>query len=208
MTNKDENKTKRRNDLQAVRIPYWLTEKAHEELSSSEQLIVYCWIFDHNAFALRSLGNIYGKHTYDTYHREITRDLNIKKPASVIAKLKKAKWIAEAWAAPYKGKPMKGYRCLLDSKQREMAKVEQQQMFLPDEDIDNATIVESSQPVPTFNDGMFHYAGNHWYEDADGTRHYVPQSEAYNRPSPEHVWDTEAVRWCLPQDLTERELEF
>ena len=77
-------------DLQSVRIPYWLTEKATDELTSWEQLVVYCWIYDHNGFAIRNGGNIYGKHTYDTYHREITRDLNIRKPGDIIKKLIRA----------------------------------------------------------------------------------------------------------------------
>ena len=198
---------RKRPDLQAVRIPYWLTEKADDELTSWEQLVVYCWIFDHNGFALRNGGNIYGKHTYDTYHREITRDLNIRKPQPIIRKLIAAGWIAESWAAPFKGKTMKGYRCLLDRHQREDVRAEQQELQLRDEECE--TVVESVvQPSERQDwDGMYHYGGEHWYEE-DGERHYVPAAEAYRRPSPRHVWDSEAVRWCLPEEVTVHPLDF
>ena len=52
--------------------------------------------------------------------------------ACLIKKLIRAKWIAESWAAPFKGKTMKGYRCLLDAKQKEDVRTEQQQLHLPD----------------------------------------------------------------------------
>lgn len=60
---------------------------------------------------------------------------------------------------------------------------------------------------PTDWDGMYHYGGEHWYEE-DGERHYVPAAEAYRRPSPQHVWDSEAVRWCLPEEVTVHPLDF
>ena len=199
---------RRRADLQAVRIPYWLTEKAGDELTSWEQLAVYCWIFDHNGFALRQYNSIYGKHTYDTYHREITRDLNIRKPQPIVRKLIAAGWIAESWAAPFKGKSMKGYRCLLDSKQRMEVVAEQQELQLQDEEA--VTVVESVISPSSSDgwDGMYHYGGEHWYEDEEGERHYVPAAEAYRRPSPQHVWDSEAVRWCLPDEVTVHPMDF
>ena len=198
-------------ELHSVRIPYWLTEKAQEELSSWEQLVVYCWIYDHNGFAIRKGGNIYGKHTYETYHLEITRDLRIKRPDVVIDKLKKAKWIAESYAAPFKGQSMKGYRCLLDSKQRVEVKAEQQELQLADEE--NETVIESSKPAPEEDNlkKIYRYGGQYWYEE-NGEKVYIPQSVAddvYRLKIPPHwVYDFEADRWCAPEDVTVRELEF
>ena len=217
-----EPQPRRRADLQAVRIPYWLTEKAGDELTSWEQLAVYCWIFDHNGFALRQYGSIYGKHTYDTYHREITRDLNIRKPQPIVRKLIAAGWIAESWAAPFKGKTMKGYRCLLDSKQRMEQKAEQQELQLQDEQA--VTVVESAVRVGRtveeegvqrpFDDGMYHLGRQHWYHidpdgpDTEGNRQYVPEQFAFNRPSTAHIFDTEGQRWCLPGEETIPPMEY
>ena len=207
-----DSKPTRRPDLQSVRIPYWLTEKATDELTSWEQLVVYCWIYDHNGFAIRNGGNIYGKHTYDTYHREITRDLNIRKPGDIIKKLIRAKWIAESWAAPFKGKTMKGYRCLLDAKQKEDVRTEQQQLHLPDEEEENATIIESSQPTPDGTLRLYAYGGQYWYLDPSGQKVPIPEA-AYNEAATlnlpdNYVYDFEADRWTDPANLTPTESEF
>ncbi|MBO4382209.1 MAG: hypothetical protein IKV77_05175 [Alistipes sp.] len=199
-------KRERKVDLQATRIPYWLTEKADDELTSWEQLVVYCWIYDHNGFAIRNGGNIYGKHTYDTYWREITRDLNIKKPGVVIDKLKKAGWIQESWAAPFKGKTMKGYRCLLDKHQRVEVQAEQQELMLEEFPDEEANVVESSAQGDGDNGELYQY-GLRFYYDSDGQMVQVPMS-APARPTKTAVWSSDPEGWYEPEELPGRELEY
>ena len=200
-------------ELHSVRIPYWLTEKATTELSSWEQFVVYCWIYDHNGFAIRKGGNIYGKPTYNIYHNEITRDLNITNVRKVIDKLKKAQWIAEAHSS-FKGQPTKGYRCLLDSKQRVEVKEEQQELQKADEETE--TVIESSKPAPDADNlkEIYSWGGQYWYLDDNGEKVIIPKKAAEDvfrlRIPPHWVYDFEANpnRWCAPEDVTVRPLEF
>lgn len=214
-----ETAAKPKNDLLtgSVRIPYWLTCKAVKERISWEQLAVYCWIYDHNAFSIRKEGTIYGCITYHEYHLRISKDLCISVPRKPIKKLIEAKWLAQSRAGVYNDRPTKGYRCLLDARQREDVRVEQQELTFADEHEDNATIVESILPpqempqeTPQENKKIFRYCGEYWYEE-DGEKIYIPQAAAEQAAAehiPSHyVYDFEADRWCAPEDLTDRPVD-
>lgn len=56
--------------------------------------------------------------------------------------------------------------------------------------------------------GVYYDSGRYYYKDANGNSVWVPDGIAFDRPSKEHVFDSEADRWCLPDEVTVRELEF
>lgn len=69
------------------------------------------------------------------------------------------------------------------------------------------------QPMPSQNwkeppNGVYLLYGRYYYTDADGNSVWVPDGAAFNRPSTEHIFDREADRWCLPNEVTVHELEF
>jgi hypothetical protein len=107
---------------------------------------------------------------------------------------------------------MKGYRCLLDAKQKEDVRTEQQQLHLPDEEEENATIIESSQPTPDGTLRLYAYGGQYWYLDPSGQKVPIPEA-AYNEAATlnlpdNYVYDFEADRWTDPANLTPTESEF
>lgn len=69
------------------------------------------------------------------------------------------------------------------------------------------------QPMPSQNwkepkNGVYLFCGRYYYTDADGNSVWVPDGIAFDRPSTEHIFDSEANRWCLPNEVTVHELEF
>lgn len=56
--------------------------------------------------------------------------------------------------------------------------------------------------------GVYYDSGRYYYKDANGNSVWVPDGVAFDRPSTEHVFDSEADRWCLPNEVTVHELEF
>lgn len=186
-----------------LEIPLWLIQRAQREGLSRGQMLAYAWLFHKNRYG----HIIYGKHTLTELWIEMRGELLMPYATKTCQSLEERGWIAKANGEPYKGRTMKGYRCLLGASAKADQRAEQQELQLQDEE--SETVVESVvQPSERQDwDGMYHYGGEHWYEE-DGERHYVPAAEAYRRPSPRHVWDSEAVRWCLPSEVTVHPLEF
>ena len=188
-----------------LEIPLWLFERAHHDKVTDKQIFVYSWIFQHNRYG----HIIFAKKTYTELWHIISKDLDlgVTGATKLCQELEKKGWIAKAKGEPYKGRAMKGYRCLLGAAAKADQRAEQQELQLQDEEA--VTVVESVISPSSSDgwDGMYHYGGEHWYEE-DGERHYVPAAEAYRRPSPRHVWDSEAVRWCLPEEVTVHPLDF
>ena len=186
-----------------LEIPLWLIQRAQREGLSRGQMLAYAWLFHKNRYG----HIIYGKHTLTELWIEMRGELLMPNATKTCQSLEERGWIAKAKGEPYKGRAMKGYRCLLGAAAKADQRAEQQELQLRDEECE--TVVESVvQPSERQDwDGMYHYGGEHWYEE-DGERHYVPAAEAYRRPSPRHVWDSEAVRWCLPEEVTVHPLEF
>ena len=186
-----------------LEIPLWLIQRAQREGLSRGQMLAYAWLFHKNRYG----HIIYGKHTLTELWIEMRGELLMPNATKTCQSLEERGWIAKAKGEPYKGRAMKGYRCLLGAAAKADQRAEQQELQLQDEEA--VTVVESVIS-PSSNDGwdgMYHYGGEHWYEE-DGERHYVPAAEAYRRPSPRHVWDSEAVRWCLPEEVTVHPLDF
>lgn len=186
-----------------LEIPLWLIQRAQREGLSRGQMLAYAWLFHKNRYG----HIIYGKHTLTELWIEMRGELLMPNATKTCQSLEERGWIAKAKGEPYKGRAMKGYRCLLGAAAKADQRAEQQALQLQDEECE--TVVESVvQPSERQDwDGMYHYGGEHWYEE-DGERHYVPAAEAYRRPSPRHVWDSEAVRWCLPSEVTIHPLDF
>ena len=186
-----------------LEIPLWLIQRAQREGLSRGQMLAYAWLFHKNRYG----HIIYGKHTLTELWIEMRGELLMPNATKTCQSLEERGWIAKAKGEPYKGRAMKGYRCLLGAAAKADQRAEQQELQLRDEE--SETVVESVvQPSERQDwDGMYHYGGEHWYEE-DGERHYVPAAEAYRRPSPRHVWDSEAVRWCLPEEVTVHPLDF
>ena len=186
-----------------LEIPLWLIQRAQREGLSRGQMLAYAWLFHKNRYG----HIIYGKHTLTELWIEMRGELLMPNATKTCQMLEDKGWIAKAKGEPYKGRAMKGYRCLLGAAAKADQRAEQQELQLRDEECE--TVVESVvQPSEREDwDGMYHYGGEHWYEE-DGERHYVPAAEAYRRPSPRHVWDSEAVRWCLPEEVTVHPLDF
>lgn len=186
-----------------LEIPLWLIQRAQREGLSRGQMLAYAWLFHKNRYG----HIIYGKHTLTELWIEMRGELLMPNATKTCQSLEERGWIAKAKGEPYKGRAMKGYRCLLGAAAKADQRAEQQQLQLRDEECE--TVVESVvQPSERQDwDGMYHYGGEHWYEE-DGERHYVPAAEAYRRPSLRHVWDSEAVRWCLPEEITVHPLDF
>ena len=186
-----------------LEIPLWLIQRAQREGLSRGQMLAYAWLFHKNRYG----HIIYGKHTLTELWIEMRGELLMPNATKTCQSLEERGWIAKAKGEPYKGRAMKGYRCLLGAAAKADQRAEQQELQLRDEECE--TVVESVvQPSERQDwDGMYHYGGEHWYEE-DGERHYVPAAEAYRRPSPRHVWDSEAVRWCLPEEVTVHPLDF
>ena len=186
-----------------LEIPLWLIQRAQREGLSRGQMLAYAWLFHKNRYG----HIIYGKHTLTELWIEMRGELLMPNATKTCQSLEERGWIAKAKGEPYKGRAMKGYRCLLGAAAKADQRAEQQELQLRDEECE--TVVESVvQPSEREDwDGMYHYGGEHWYEE-DGERHYVPAAEAYRRPSPRHVWDSEAVRWCLPEEVTVHPLDF
>ena len=186
-----------------LEIPLWLIQRAQREGLSRGQMLAYAWLFHKNRYG----HIIYGKHTLTELWIEMRGELLMPNATKTCQSLEERGWIAKAKGEPYKGRAMKGYRCLLGAAAKADQRAEQQELQLRDEECE--TVVESVvQPSERQDwDGMYHYGGEHWYEE-DGERHYVPAAEAYRRPSPRHVWDSEAVRWCLPDEVTVHPLDF
>ena len=186
-----------------LEIPLWLIQRAQREGLSRGQMLAYAWLFHKNRYG----HIIYGKHTLTELWIEMRAELLMPNATKTCQSLEDRGWIAKAKGEPYKGRAMKGYRCLLGAAAKADQRAEQQELQLQDEECE--TVVESVvQPSERQDwDGMYHYGGEHWYEEA-GERHYVPAAEAYRRPSPRHVWDSEAVRWCLPEEVTVHPMDF
>ena len=186
-----------------LEIPLWLIQRAQREGLSRGQMLAYAWLFHKNRYG----HIIYGKHTLTELWIEMRGELLMPNATKTCQSLEERGWIAKAKGEPYKGRTMKGYRCLLGAAAKADQRAEQQELQLRDEECE--TVVESVVPPSEREDwdGMYHYGGEHWYEE-DGERHYVPAAEAYRRPSPRHVWDSEAVRWCLPEEVTVHPLDF
>ena len=186
-----------------LEIPMWLIQRAQREGLSRGQMLAYAWLFHKNRYG----HIIYGKHTLTELWIEMRGELLMPNATKTCQSLEERGWIAKAKGEPYKGRTMKGYRCLLGAAAKADQRAEQQELQLQNEVCE--TVVESVvQPSERQDwDGMYHYGGTHWYEE-DGERHYVPAAEAYRRPSPRHVWDSEAVRWCLPEEVTVHPLDY
>lgn len=186
-----------------LEIPLWLIQRAQREGLSRGQMLAYAWLFHKNRYG----HIIYGKHTLTELWIMMRSELCMPNATKTCQSLEERGWIAKAKGEPYKGRAMKGYRCLLGAAAKADQRAEQQQLQLQDEECE--TVVESVvQPSERQDwDGMYHYGGEHWYEE-EGERHYVPAAEADRRPSPRHVWDSEAVRWCLPEEVTVHPLDF
>lgn len=202
-----ENKTQQP-DRHKVTIPCWLIQEANRKNVTGTQLIVYSWLYNHNRRDRDGNVLVFARPSKDSFYNLIKSELGYGRPDVILTKLVRRGWIRWVPAKAFKGVKMYGWLCLLDSTQRQMAHIGEQTELQPLEE--EVITVESSVSVPQTDpdDGMFHHSGLHWYEDADGNRHYVPEAEAYRRPSPDYIWDPEGVRWCLPNEETDHELEF
>ena len=187
-----------------LEIPLWLIQRAQREGLSRGHMLAYAWLFHKNRYG----HIIYGKHTLTELWIEMRSELCMPNATKTCQLLEDKGWIAKAKGEPYKGRTMKGYRCLLGANAKADQRAEQQELQIQDEEA--VTVVESVISPSSSDgwDGMYHYGGEHWYEDEEGERHYVPAAEADRRPSPQHVWDSEAVRWCLPDEVTVHPLDY
>lgn len=69
---------------------------------------------------------------------------------------------------------------------------------------------QMSVGVVWFTGGLYGYEDENGNicRDYDGNILYIPERDAFNRPSIKHVYDFEVYRWCLPDELTMYEPEF
>ena len=201
-----------------LEIPLWLIQRAQREGLSRSHMLAYAWLFHKNRY-----GHIvYAKHTLTELWIEMRSELLMPNATKTCQLLEERGWIAKAVGEPYKGRTMKGYRCLLSAATKVEQKAEQQELQLQDEQA--VTVVESAVRVGRtveeegvqrpFDDGMYHLGRQHWYHidpdgpDTEGNRQYVPEQFAFNRPSTAHIFDTEGQRWCLPGEETIPPMEF
>ena len=201
-----------------LEIPLWLIQRAQREGLSRGHMLAYAWLFHKNRYG----HIIYGKHTLTELWIEMRSELCMPNATKTCQLLEDKGWIAKAKGEPYKGRTMKGYRCLLGANAKADQRAEQQELQLQDEEA--VTVVESAVRVGRtveeegvqrpFDDGMYHLGRQHWYHidpdgpDTEGNRQYVPEQFAFNRPSTAHIFDTEGQRWCLPGEETERQADF
>ena len=213
-----------------LEIPLWLIQRAQREGLSRGHMLAYAWLFHKNRY-----GHIvYAKHTLTELWIEMRSELLMPNATKTCQLLEERGWIAKAVGEPYKGRTMKGYRCLLSAAAKVEQKAEQQELQLQDEQA--VTVVESAVStgrtirneegaIVRFNDGMYHLGHKHWYlidaiwlpdeqrwvsekGDTEGNRQYVPEQFAFNRPSTAHIFDTEGQRWCLPGEETIPPMEY
>lgn len=177
--------------------------------------LVYVWIFAWQLHTKVGYGRVRKQDVFD----EIERDLLEPKPNLVVNALIRAGLVV--WGrSEYKGKVNYCLQCIYLNERNGIGNIDEE----------NITVVESALPVqskptttnnvaydePKLSVGVFYYLGCYYYTDAAGNvakddygnPAIIPKPAAYDRPSIEHVYDFEVCRWCLPDELTVRELEF
>lgn len=186
------------------KLPLWVIRKALKEDLSIQQLIVYWWLYTHNAIARsrkRDERIIFGKSTYDAIYMAIKNEYGIGRPDNACDQLEQKGWIKKALAPQFVGKRQVGYLCLLVESDRRMARAVQQEMQIPDEEA--VVQVESSLP----DTGEYVQFGIRYYDTPDGTQHQVPSS-APPRPTKTAVWSSDPEGWYEPDDLPTHDLEY
>lgn len=189
--------TKETKKGESLYIPFWLIQKAKSENVTTDQLLVYSWLFYKN----RAGKIIYGKRTFDVLATEIKISLNIQSADDLCRALESKGWIEKARAEPFNGHEMKGYRCLLTLEAKADSRAEHQAMSMTDEE----AVVEMESSVPTH--GEYMYGGVRFYDDEDGNPQQVPSS-APPRPTDTAVWVEDPEGWYEPDEIPEHESEF
>lgn len=186
------------------KLPLWVIKKALKENLSIQQLIVYWWLYTHNAIARSRKHDeriIFSKIKYDAIHTMIKNEYDIGDPDKICIQLEKKGWIMKAAAPSFNGVRQKGYLCLLVESDRRMARAVQQEMQIPDEEA--VVQVESSLP----DTGEYVQFGIRYYDDVDGNPHQVPSS-APPRPTKTAIWSSDPEGWYEPDDLPTHDLDF
>lgn len=203
--------------MQAFYSKYNKHKAKRDNIGWLKAYLVYVWIFAWQLHTKVGYGRVRKQDVFD----EIERDLLEPKPNLVVNALIRAGMVV--WGrSEYNGKVNYCLQCtFLNGK-----------IGFNNTDIDenSVTVVESALPVhpkpsttnnvayeePKLSVGVHSYGGYYYYTDSAGNvvkddygnTAIIPEPDAYNRPSIEHVYDFEVCRWCLPDELTVREPEF
>ena len=202
--NTPDNKKPEEKKEAPFKLPLWVIRKALKEDLSIEQLIVYWWLYTHNAIARSRKHDeriIFGKTTYDAIYTAIKNEYGIGRPDRACNQLEQKGWIKQSVAPSFNGVRQKGYLCLLVESDRLQARAVQQEMQLPDEE----AVIEVESSLP--DTGEYVQFGIRYYDDADGTPHQVPSS-APPRPTKTAVWSSDPEGWYEPEDLPSHDLEY
>ena len=200
----DNKKTETEKKEAPFKLPLWVIRKALKEDLSIQQLIVYWWLYTHNAIARSRKHDdriIFGKTTYDAIYMAIKNEYGIGRPDNACDQLEQKGWIKKALAPQFVGKRQVGYLCLLVESDRLQARAVQQEMQLTDEE----AVIEVESSLP--DTGEYIQFGIRYYETSDGTQHQVPSS-APPRPTKTAIWSSDPEGWYEPEDLPEHDLEY
>jgi hypothetical protein len=187
------------------KLPLWVIRKALKEDLSIQQLIVYWWLYTHNAIARSRKHDdriIFGKTTYDAIYMAIKNEYGIGRPDNACDQLEQKGWIKKALAPQFVGKRQVGYLCLLVESDRLQARAVQQEMQLTDEE----AVIEVESSVDNSN-GVYIKFGIPCYMDADGNEIQLPKNVPH-RPTRTAVWCNDPEGWYEPEDIPEHDLEY
>lgn len=187
------------------KLPLWVIRKALKEDLSIQQLIVYWWLYTHNAIARSRKHDdriIFGKTTYDAIYMAIKNEYGIGRPDNACDQLEQKGWIKKALAPQFVGKRQVGYLCLLVESDRLQARAVQQEMQLTDEE----AVIEVESSVDNSN-GVYIKFGIPYYMDADGNEIQLPKNVPH-RPTRTAVWCNDPEGWYEPEDIPTHEIEY
>ena len=201
---KDKTTTEEKKEA-PFKLPLWVIRKALKEDLSIQQLIVYWWLYTHNAIARSRKHDdriIFGKTTYDAIYMAIKNEYGIGRPDNACDQLEQKGWIKKALAPQFVGKRQVGYLCLLVESDRLQARAVQQEMQLTDEE----AVIEVESSVDNSN-GVYIKFGIPYYMDADGNEIQLPKNVPH-RPTRTAVWCNDPEGWYEPEDLPTHEIEY
>jgi hypothetical protein len=187
------------------KLPLWVIRKALKEDLSIQQLIVYWWLYTHNAIARSRKHDdriIFGKTTYDAIYMAIKNEYGIGRPDNACDQLEQKGWIKKALAPQFVGKRQVGYLCLLVESDRLQARAVQQEMQLTDEE----AVIKVESSVDNSN-GVYIKFGIPCYMDADGNEIQLPKNVPH-RPTRTAVWCNDPEGWYEPEDIPTHEIEY
>ena len=181
-----------------LEIPLWLIQRAQREGLSRGQMLAYAWLFHKNRYG----HIIYGKHTLTELWIEMRGELLMPNATKTCQMLEDKGWIAKAKGEPYKGRAMKGYRCLLGAAAKADQRAEQQELQLRDEECE--TVVESvhdNKGAEWPGPGVRNQYDRWIYNDANGESVILPQNGDFPaRPSEDAEWWEPEGRWVTLEE--------